>query len=55
MLFMMVKGQYIEIDGERFYCIENYNHMQPFFISLASDTDLWMRYTSRDRYRWRAI
>ena len=43
---MMVKGQYIEIDGERFYCIENYNHMQPFFISLASDTDLWMYISS---------
>ena len=46
MLFMMVKGQYIEIDGERFYCIENYDHMQPFFISLASDTDLWMYISS---------
>ena len=45
-MFMMVKGQYIEIDGERFYCIENYNHMQPFFISLASDTDLWMYISS---------
>ena len=43
---MMVKGQYIEIDGERFYCIENYDHMQPFFISLASDTDLWMYISS---------
>ena len=39
-------GHYIEIDGERFYCIENYNHMQPFFISLASDTDLWMYISS---------
>ena len=46
MLFMMVKGQYIEIDGERFYCIDNYDHMQPFFISLASDTDLWMYISS---------
>ena len=39
-------GQYIDIQGERFYCIENYNHMQPFFISLASDTDLWMYISS---------
>ena len=39
-------GQYIDIHGERFYCIENYNHMQPFFISLASDTDLWMYISS---------
>ena len=46
MLFMMVKGQYIDIQGERFYCIENYNHMQPFFISLASDTDLWIYISS---------
>ena len=39
-------GKYITIQGERFYCIENYNHMQPFFISLASDTDLWMYISS---------
>ena len=41
-----MKGHYITIDGERFYCIENSNHMQPFFISLASDTDLWMYISS---------
>lgn len=39
-------GKYIDINGERFYCIENYDHMQPFFISLASDTDLWMYISS---------
>ena len=38
----MVHGQFITINGERFYEIANYNEMQPFFISLASDTDLWM-------------
>ena len=43
---MTPTGHYIEIYGERFYCIENYNHMQPFFISLASDTDLWMYISS---------
>ena len=37
-----VKGQFISINGERFYEIANYDAMQPFFISLASDTDLWM-------------
>ena len=37
-----VQGQYITINGERFYEIANYDAMQPFFISLASDTDLWM-------------
>ena len=38
----MVQGQFITINGERFYEIANYDEMQPFFISLASDTDLWM-------------
>ena len=37
-----VKGQFISINGERFYEIARYDEMQPFFISLASDTDLWM-------------
>ena len=37
-----VQGQFITINGERFYEIANYDAMQPFFISLASDTDLWM-------------
>ena len=37
-----VSGQFIDICGERFYEIRNYDRMQPFFISLASDTDLWM-------------
>ena len=37
-----VGGGFITIDGERFYQIENYDLMSPFFISLASDSDLWM-------------
>ena len=41
-----VKGQFITINGERFYEIANYDQMQPFFISLASDTDLWMYLSS---------
>lgn len=41
-----VKGQFITINGERFYEIANYDEMQPFFISLASDTDLWMYLSS---------
>lgn len=40
------KGQFITILGERFYEIANYDTMQPFFISLASDTDLWMYLSS---------
>ena len=42
----MVQGQFISINGERFYEIANYDEMQPFFISLASDTDLWMYLSS---------
>ncbi len=42
----MVQGQFISINGERFYEIANYDAMQPFFISLASDTDLWMYLSS---------
>ena len=38
----MVNGKFVNILGERFYEIANYDEMQPFFISLASDTDLWM-------------
>ena len=41
-----VTGQFITINGERFYEIANYDEMQPFFISLASDTDLWMYLSS---------
>ncbi len=42
----MVQGQFITINGDRFYEIANYDEMQPFFISLASDTDLWMYLSS---------
>ena len=41
-----VQGQFISINGGRFYEIANYDAMQPFFISLASDTDLWMYLSS---------
>ena len=37
-----VSGKFIWINGEHFYEINNYDQMKPFFISLASDTDLWM-------------
>ena len=41
-----VKGQFVWINGDRFYEIANYDQMPPFFISLASDTDLWMYLSS---------
>ncbi|NQT24111.1 hypothetical protein HQ585_02025 [candidate division KSB1 bacterium] len=37
-----VTGNYVEIHGEQFYQISNYDVMQPFFMSLVSDSDHWM-------------
>ena len=37
-----VEGGYIEVAGERFYRIVNYDAMPPFLMSLVSDSDLWM-------------
>jgi hypothetical protein len=37
-----VKGGYVELDGEQYYRIENYNNLPPFFMSIVSDSDHWM-------------
>ncbi len=37
-----INGCYVERDGERFYKIENYHLMPPFFMSIVSDSDHWM-------------
>ena len=34
-------GKYITLLGENYYCIENYDQMPPFFMSLVSNTDHW--------------
>lgn len=41
-----VEGQFVHIDDEKYYLIENYDAMQPFFISLASDSNHWMYISS---------
>ena len=41
-----VKGQFVQIDDEKYYQIKNYDHMLPFFISLASDSNHWMYISS---------
>ena len=41
-----VSGEFVSINDERFYIIRNYDRMQPFFISLANDSDLWMYLSS---------
>lgn len=37
-----VDGVLTEIDGESMYCIENFDSMDPFFMSIVSSSDLWM-------------
>jgi hypothetical protein len=41
-----VTGKMIDIDGEKYYQITNYDSMLPFFISLASDSNHWMYISS---------
>ena len=42
-----VKGEFTYgINIGSCYTIHNYDQMKPFFISLASDTDLWMYLSS---------
>ncbi|MEW6981823.1 hypothetical protein AAD001_04140 [Colwelliaceae bacterium 6471] len=35
-------GEFIMLDGERYYAINNVNHMSPFFISVISNSDHWL-------------
>jgi hypothetical protein len=37
-----VKGDLVNLNGETYYRISNYDHMHPFFMSLTSDSDIWM-------------
>ncbi|KXF83432.1 hypothetical protein [Enterovibrio coralii] len=37
-----VNGQFVDIQGERFYRIENVDHMSPFFMSVVSANDHWL-------------
>jgi hypothetical protein len=37
-----VNGKYVTLLGERYYCIENYDNMPPFFMSLVSSSDHWL-------------
>lgn len=37
-----VGGRYVELDGEKFYEIENYDEMPPFFMSVVGHLDSWM-------------
>ena len=37
-----VSGEFVDIDGERYYAIYNVDRMEPFFISIVSDKDHWL-------------
>jgi len=37
-----IKGEIVSIENEIYYKISNYNMMKPFFMSIVSDSDLWM-------------
>ena len=37
-----VKGEFVEIENEKFYKISNCNHMPDFFMTIVSDSDHWM-------------
>ncbi|MCF8359204.1 MAG: hypothetical protein K9H26_10620 [Prolixibacteraceae bacterium] len=41
-----VKGELTEIAGEVYYVIHNYNQMNPFFITVVSDSNHWMYLSS---------
>jgi len=41
-----ISGNFITIQDEVFYRIGNFDQMQPFFISLASDSNHWMYISS---------
>ncbi len=38
----LVHGEYVPLLGEVFYCIRNYDAMEPFFISVVSSSDHWL-------------
>lgn len=35
-------GHFVELEGEEFFFIENYDQIRPFFISLVSHSDHWL-------------
>lgn len=37
-----VSGEFVDIDGEKFYKLSNYNQMPDFFMSIVSHSDHWM-------------
>ncbi|MFL2499723.1 MAG: hypothetical protein ACJ0QW_02750, partial [Porticoccaceae bacterium] len=42
-----IGGKYVNIEGETYYQIKNYDQMKDFFISVVSDSDHWMFISTR--------
>jgi len=42
-----VRGYITHIDGDAMYCIENFDMMDPFLMTIVSSSDLWMYISSR--------
>src|SRR5689334_13548673 len=37
-----VTGEFVEMLGEKFYKIHNYDHVPPFFMSIVSSSNHWL-------------
>ena len=37
-----VHGEFLTLEGERYYAIRNVDEMAPFFVSLVSSSDHWL-------------
>jgi hypothetical protein len=35
----VVSGDFVRLDGSDFYCIERYDELPPFFMSIVSSSD----------------
>lgn len=44
---MDVGGEYVDLDGRRFYRLSGYHHLRPFLFTLVNSTDVWF-YMSSD-------
>jgi hypothetical protein len=38
----VVSGEYVKLGGELYYKIQNYDAMEPFFMSIVSSSDHWL-------------
>ncbi len=42
-----VRGELVDVNGERFYAIRHVDKMPPFFVSVVSSSDHWLFVSSR--------